>query len=434
MRDVELYARLKDLRMPPDQAWDLTARIRDQLHPVAAVAAAKIHKSLGTRGGLGASESAGSKAITVTALSSGGAIAAGAAYGSVVPGIGTAVGALVGLAASSLIHTSQAPQRAAMSASMVNILNQIPSAFVGRTIPWNVGSGPVGGLNQMLTAVMTLGIWFGWNSGLSRPSIVGNWVTVWTTIVKQIVDAIINNPVGATVSLNLTNHPGGNDSQVTPFTFVNPGLGVGPDVIANTIMRDAVAHQMVQGGRADQEQNMVTVGWPTVAKVFALMFDHAAADAVPNSLSTTLANAPIVNVPPAIAQAAAPIVATVLQGNQIPALTTGSGELAPVVTPTNLNTVYEANPTTGVPNLQPVNVTLAPPLALTPQQDTTAGLMQNMIGAGGANFVSPPATQLLADVAANGVEATPQGPPIMGSVPLWAVGLGALALVVLLRK
>jgi hypothetical protein len=496
MNDTELYGRLVDLGMPQQQAWPLTARIRDVLHPVAAVAAAKIHKAMRApgMGGLGLAESTGSKALTVTAISAGSSVAAGAIAGSVVPGIGTAVGAIAGLLASKLIHTSQGPQRAALSSQIVNALNQIPSSFVGRTIPWSAGP-PNLGLFQMIQAVMTLQIWLGWNSGLQSPTINGNWATVWTNIVKQIVAAIVANPVGATVSLTLTNHPGGADANVTPFSFTNPGLSVGPDVLANTLMAQAVSHQMIQGGRADMAQNAVTVGWPTAAKVFALMFDHAAADAVPNSLSTTLANAPIVNVPPAIAQAAAPIAAAAVQNNQIPALTTngdppgyqsinptgyngaplyvaqadaGKGNqniptyaivngtmtqvgtmynaeaqaqtlpanpvMANVSTPSNVNSVYEANPTTGVPSTLSVTSQLPAQVALTPQQDSTAGLMQNMLASSGANFTSPDATQLLADVAANGVEATPAGPPITGSIPIWAIAGGAALVLILLLK
>src|SRR5271154_6515419 len=330
MNDVMLYARLKDLGMPAPQAWTTTARIRDVLHPVAAVAAAKIYKQMGGQGsglgrlrGLGLTENATGKAITVTAVSAGSSIAAGAVAGSVVPGIGTAIGAVAGLLASTLIHTSQGPQRAALSTQIVNALNQIPSAFVGRTIPWSAGP-PNLGLFQMIQAVMTLGIWLGWNSGLQSPTINGNWATVWQNIVKQITAAVVANPIGATVSLTLTNKPGGNDSKVTPFTFTNPGLAVGPDVLSNTLMASAVSHQMIQGGRPDMATNAITVGWPTASKVFALMFDHAASDAVPSSLSTTLANAPIVNVPPAVAQAAAPIAAATIASNTIPALTTAA--------------------------------------------------------------------------------------------------------------
>jgi hypothetical protein len=178
VNDVLLYARLKDLGMPPDTAWETAAQIRDKLHPVAAVAAAKILKRLGDKtGGLGVL-SVGAAGATKTVVGAGAGIAAGAAWGSVVPGIGTAVGAIAGLIAGALIKQSGDPMRAALSGQIVNALNAIPATYVGRTIPWSAGPPNIG-LFQMIQAVMTLRIWLSWNAGLQRPTINGQWAQVW---------------------------------------------------------------------------------------------------------------------------------------------------------------------------------------------------------------------------------------------------------------
>ena len=111
MKDIELFGRLKLLGMPERQAWRLTARIRDEFHPVAAIAAAKlhgagrvIHRDRGFRGLAGTTGSGiqyAQMASKVGGVAAGGiasafGLASGAAAGSVVPIVGTAIGAALG--------------------------------------------------------------------------------------------------------------------------------------------------------------------------------------------------------------------------------------------------------------------------------------------------------------------------------------------------
>lgn len=428
-----LFARLKDIGMPPDTAWNLTAQIRDRLHPVAAVAAAKILKAMGDKtGGLGA-------VSTGTAIQAGSAAAgaaAGAAWGSVVPGIGTAVGAVVGLVASMLIHQGQGALRLAQAQQIDNALATLPSAFVGRTIPW-LGTAQAPGLLQFISAIMTGGLWMSWDpSVVSHPGVNGNWSTTFMNAVKAVTNAIINNPPGAQVSVPISFQPGTGSIPTQNFVFTNPGINAGPDAIAASVIMGpaGLMYWMVKGvGESDAHAAANATGG-AAQKVFALMIDHATADAIPSSLSATLANAPIVQVPPAISQIATPIAGQVLLGNQIPALTSGQ-QVANVTTPSTVNTVYTDNTGNPITAPAPLYQTMPATIAMTPNQSVAAGLMQNMLGAQGANFVSPQATQVLADVAANGVEATPYGPPVIGSLPSWApwAGIGILAFI-LLRK
>jgi hypothetical protein len=110
MKDIVLFGHLKALGMPERKAWRLTAQIRDELHPVAAIAAAKLHGSgqarpvrhslAGSTGTALSEAQIGSKAggIVGGAIAAGGGVAAGAAAGSIVPIVGTAIGAVLGFA------------------------------------------------------------------------------------------------------------------------------------------------------------------------------------------------------------------------------------------------------------------------------------------------------------------------------------------------
>ncbi len=86
MKDIELYGRLKLLGMPAAKAWKLTAKIRDELHPIAAVAAAKLHGAGGpARKGLGLNVTGGIQDASY-----------GAKAGSIVPVVGTIIGGVIG--------------------------------------------------------------------------------------------------------------------------------------------------------------------------------------------------------------------------------------------------------------------------------------------------------------------------------------------------
>ena len=110
MKDIELYGLLKAAGVAPNVAWTMTRDIRDRWHPIAAVAAAKLHGAGQTRArfaGLGGSVQTGIQAAQIGskaggivggAIAAGSGVAAGAAAGSVVPIVGTAIGAVLGFA------------------------------------------------------------------------------------------------------------------------------------------------------------------------------------------------------------------------------------------------------------------------------------------------------------------------------------------------
>jgi hypothetical protein len=112
------------------------------------------------------------------------------------------------------------------------------------------------------------------------------------------------------------------------------------------------------------------------------------------------------------------------------------------ITPTVVAPVVPtvASPSMGIPvtpiPLAPTTGFSAANTNLPPAQDMTAGILQTLLSnAGQANMVSPEARQIVADVAAQGVQQTPQGP---SNLPAWvfpaSIGAGALLLGVMFLK
>jgi hypothetical protein len=226
------------------------------------------------------------------------AIAAGAEAGSLAGPIGTAVGAAVGVLASVLVHKSSFnPQ---VTAAIVNALNGISTAnHQGQAIPWS-GSNSAPGLEQFLQSLMSAGIWMGWDKSVlgAANAVNGNWANTFITALKQVVQTILSNPVGQQVCVSITDRPGGNDAVPGQFCFVNPGIGVGPDVISAKIIMgngglmywmilrtgETTAHASMNGNNVSAQ------------KVFALMVDHAAYDFAPQPPPATIAT--VANAPP----------------------------------------------------------------------------------------------------------------------------------------
>jgi hypothetical protein len=435
MNDIQLYSRLKDLGMPATQAWPLTAQIRDTIHPIAAVAANKVLKAVAPQKslkGLRPGSMLGSIALAQEGASVGGAVGgavAGATAGSVVPVVGTAIGLVIGAIAGMLVHTGQGPQRAAQAQAIDQALAGLTTAYVGRTIPW-MGTASAPGLQQFLQAIMTGGLFMSWDSSLvSSPSVNNNWAVTFIAAVKAVVNAIINNPAGATVTVPIVLSTGASGQGTKNFTFVNPGINAGPDAISQNIIMGptGLMYWIITSIGETQAHASANATSAAAQKVFALMIDHATADAMPASLSTTLANAPIVQVPAPVVAAANTLAASTVASGTVPTLSASSGTtVAQVSAPTTLNTVN--TDASGNPTVEPSTTVLPATSALTPTQDTTAALMQQMLSAQGANLTSPAATQLLADIAANGVAATPAGP---SSLPDWLIPVGIAGAVLL---
>jgi hypothetical protein len=271
----------------------------------------------------------------IAAGSAAAGVAAGAAYGSVVPGIGTAVGAAVGLIASFLVHTGQGAQRLSQAQAIDSALSSITTAnHQGAAIPWN-GTASSPGLEQFISALMTAGIYMSWDPSVeSSPSVNGNWSVCFMNAVIAVTKAIVNGATGASLTVPIV-ISGESGSPTRQFTFTNPGISVGPDVIsANIIMGNGGLMYWIILGLGETAAHASANGSNTAAqKVFALMVDHAAYDATPVPAPTPIATP--VATPTAVASiqpiVAAPVAASTGTATPTQTGTTASG--SPVVAP-----------------------------------------------------------------------------------------------------
>jgi len=231
---------------------------------------------------------------------------AGATVGSVVPVIGTAVGAIIGAVAGFLVHQGQGAQRASQASAIDQMIGQLSTAnHQGAAIPWN-GTATAPGLLQLISALMTSGIYMSWDSGVvSKPSINGNWSTTFLNAVKTVVGAIINNPVGGNVSVSVPVTPGAGGYPPVNFTFTNPGIGAGPDVIAQKIImgNGGLMYSIIKSLGETEAHAQANANNNAAQKVFALMVDHAAYDLVPPPAAAPVA-VPVQSAPPATSQTA----------------------------------------------------------------------------------------------------------------------------------
>lgn len=391
MKDVELRSRLIALGMPADKATRVAVHIRDKIHPVAAVAASNLHLKAGRLNGM---------AGTQTAVEGG---TLGAKAGSaILPGVGTVIGAALGAIAGAMIKTGQKPQRLAAAKAAIAQLRTIPADYVGRTISDQDFLSLFYGL-FLATGFMPSGAVL-----TDHPSAMTGWAQPIIDNMRACVRAAANLPPGAQVTVTLK--PGFKAPQPKPFTFVNPGLGAAPAVWAQTVfdpMLDGMLFYLDAHYRQVSESNADAV------HVMSLFADKAINEVAPQSLSSTIANAPVANVPASLVSAGQNIAQQIAQRGIMPQLTT------PVVNvPMTLPNPSSVPLVSSVPTVSPVFQAPAPiGAALSPVQDTTAGIMQNMLAQQGMNFTSPAAQQTLADVAANGVTSTPTMPNEAGLGP-----------------
>jgi hypothetical protein len=267
----------------------------------------------------------------------------GGTAGSVAGPIGTVIGTIAGAIVGMIAHQGQGPQRAAAAAQIDQALSQMlpaSSAGIGVQIPW-IGSSTSPGLQQFLQALMTSGVYMSWDPSLiSSPAVNGNWANTFIAAVKQVVAAIIANPTGKQVSVNVSDAPGGNNEVAGNFNFVNPGLSIGPDAISQTIIMgngglmywmvlrtgESIAHAGANGNNTAAQ------------KVFALMVDHAAHDIAPQLFVVPPPAATIATVANSAAAVAVPTVPPAISTPQpIPYNSAQITPVAPVQAPSIIN-------------------------------------------------------------------------------------------------
>jgi hypothetical protein len=412
MNDVMLYSRLKGLGMPDADAWSLTAKIRDTLHPIAAVAAAKIHNAAASTqlGAVGTNQATKTVSLTLVGAK------AGATVGSIIPGVGTIIGAAVGAvlgAVGSLFGPAKEGQAAETWDDMVK--NAYLFKTLGRAFDERYFA-------EALKGMMDKGnnAWPGCGSdGYKNPDCFAG----------PLAQTIVKGYLAKTVPLTATTAQVYN-SVVVPWLKGGAG-GIftwAPYAAENTangniqgLMVTALVDRYLAGlpvTRADMPEYAgqgYTDHEPTLNVALASLLQTTAAPSP--SPSVALAQAPAATVSTAVAKAATTIAAPVIAAQAVPVQAVPVANISSVATPAGVTPA-----------------TVAP---LTPVQDSTAALMLPMISNAGANMTTPAAQQLVADVAANGVQQTAYGPPSafdLSSIPWWAWALGAGGAVYLATK
>lgn len=407
MNDVMLYARLKQLGMPDAKAWDLTAKIRDTLHPIAAVAASKIHAAANSTtlgaAAIGASSNQATKTISLTLVGA----KAGATIGSVFPVVGTVIGAAVGAvlgAVGSLFGPAKEGQAAETWDDMV------ANAYLFKTLGRQFDERYFA---EALKGMMDKGnnAWPGCGKdGYKNPDCFAGPLA--QTIVKGYLAKTV--PLSATTAqvYNSVVVPwlkagAGGIFTWAPYAAENAANGnIQGSMVTALVDRYLAGLPVTRADMPEYAGQGYTDHEPALNVALAPLLQTTAAPSP--SPSVALAQAPKSTVSAPIAKAAATVAAPVIAAAAIP---------VQAVQTANISSVASSS-----------GVTPASTAPLTPVQDSTAALLTPMLANEGANMVSPAAQQVVADVAANGVQQTPYGPPSsfdLSSIPWWAWALGA---------
>jgi trimeric autotransporter adhesin len=304
------------------------------------------------RGGFGALTSQqDAQLASVAAGTAASAIATGAAAGSVAGPIGTAVGAVVGVVVGILTKSNNtASHIGTWDAQLVQALSALPSTAqgLGRQFAWNENSH---GLVQMIEALLATGIYMAWDTSLiSNYDVCAHWASTFGLAVQNVATAVCQNKAGAKCTVSVALSPGAGGFPPFNFTFTNPGISVGPDAVAATVIMGKSglmgAMMTALGGQAPQniasnESNA------SAQKVYSLMVDYWAAQVAP---AAAVPSTPVPVVKPAVTAAATaantaaaaghnPVTAAVIATTPAPAVaptvtgTTASG--TPVVAPSD---------------------------------------------------------------------------------------------------
>ncbi len=412
MRDIELFGHLKALGMPESKAWDLTAKIRDSLHPVAAVAASKLHGA-----------------------------------GHVIPKGPT----MSGLGADIRSGISDA----SMGAKVAQMA--IPIPVVGAVI-----GAVIGGL---------IGAFFG-PAKLGQASITWNDMTAHRYLYAQRGAAFDEKYFGEALkgAMDEGNNvwpKNGPDRHKDPDGFFGP--------LADVIRNAYLARQVPLTATTDQVWNQVVlpwlrsgagglINWGTLAnEPQQQLLIEAATDRYINNLPITRADMPSYagqgysrhtpSISAAIQSAATPqmntstMVAPIAQQTSasVPAsIFAQGGQVASFYAPP-ARAIAPGTPGPQMPVYGPqMPVYYAPPAGGTPT-DTTAAIMSQLVANQGAMMQSAQAQGLMNQVAAQGVQTTQYGPPPApvtaatqpaSKLPSWIVpaGIAAFAGVVELAK
>jgi len=416
MNDVMLFARLKMLGMPESQAWTTAARIRDVLHPVAAVAAAKLlsPRGLGLMTGAQA-QNAPQVAKSVSDIGTGASL--GATVGSVFPVVGTAIGAAVG-AAIGAIGSLFGPAKEGQAADTWD--NMVQEGYLGKTLGRNFDERYFA---EAMKGAMDKGnnVWPQCGAdGYKNPdcfygplsqTIVQGYLTKKVPLsatTAQVMSSVVNPWLQSGAAGLFKWAPYAAENAINAN---QQGL-----LVQGAVDRYLAGLPIVRSGMSEYAGQGYTVMYPLLNAALAPLLQTTAAPS--KSPSVALAQAPAAKIPAPIAAAASSVAA------QVAASPAPLPAVAPVAVISSVAT--------------PVGVTPATVAPLTTQQATTASIMSSTLGSDGINMVSPAAQQLVSDVAANGVQQTALGPPSADDLSEWilpgALIAGALLIYLAMKK
>lgn len=243
--------------------------------------------------------------------------AAGAAFGPIGAGVGAAVGVVVGLLSA---QPNTAAHIGGWDTQVTQAIQGLPSsaAGIGRQIPWNENSH---GLVQFIEALLATGVYMAWDPSLiSNYSVCAHWATTFAAAVQSLTTAIVNGPVGAQCSAPIVFNTAASGIPNHNFTFLNPGISVGPDQISASL---------IMGSSGLMYWMITTIGETTThassnannalaQKVYALMVDNIAASLAP-AQAVTPTPPPVVA--PAVAASSQTVNAAVAAASTMPAPT-----------------------------------------------------------------------------------------------------------------
>ena len=233
--------------------------------------------------------------------------AAGSAWGPIGTAVGAAIGTVVGLLSA---KPNTAAHIGTWSSQLASSIGAMPAsaAGVGRQIPWNENSH---GLVQMIEALMAVGAYMAWDpSILSNYDVCAHWAMTFGAAVQTVTTAIVQNPAGKSVTVSISEQPGANHGPIN-FTFVNPGITVGPDAIsAKIIMGSAgLMYAMIIGLGETAAHASSNANNSLAQKIYAYMVDNVAATLAP---AATTPSTPVTQtVAPAVQAASSTVNAAV---------------------------------------------------------------------------------------------------------------------------
>jgi hypothetical protein len=268
-----------------------------------------------------------------------GALQGAAAGSAFVPPIGTAVGAAIGVVIGLLSAKPNTAAHLPWAGQLLSSVNALPAsaAGIGRQFAWNENSH---GLAQFLEAVMATGNWLSYDGAiLSNYDVCAHWAMTFSSAIIQLANAIVSNPVGTSVTLSVIESPGANVAPA-PFTFTNPGVSVGPDTIARTLVmsNNGIIFALLNHLSNQYSGSETTNGLAT--KIFAYMLDFQFAALAPPA--AVIPPSPVPNIAPAVV-AAASTVNTVVAASPAPPIATTVP--LPAAPPSALAPASQAPPT-----------------------------------------------------------------------------------------